>query len=426
MLNDLLIKFKFNSNNYEVKLKENQSSDRGSVVIGGKSYSLKGSDEAIGIVKHCLSQLSSASEDSLLQTGKELKARMWMEGAREISLSSTDKTRQVGLTFFGETDTLDIPAVINEIGDVFRQHYISPEIAEKCIDYLNAQLAYGVYDVITDIDAFSQAITADLRFITEDKHIQFYPNTDVEPENVKVDQYSVPDVMDRFAYKADSPIGWMGAPENKFPYEIMTGFLDQDHKIAYCDMRIFGTTKGDNPMNADAALRAQKITEAVQNIKGAESVIIDLRNNSGGDPSTVQLLCSLFIDEGLPLNTIVDRVQTVEEYHTLSREVLPFDQRMTEARVCVLISPQTASAAEEFANDIKALQRGMIVGEPSTGAANPGGLLTIGDGDKFILFMPNRAAYNPLQESNWEGLGVTPDHVVPANEAHEEALRLLK
>jgi C-terminal processing protease CtpA/Prc len=173
--------------------------------------------------------------------------------------------------------------------------------------------------------------------------------------------------------------------------------------------------------------RRAAIMDAVNNLDKAESVIIDLRNNGGGHPQAVQLLCSLFMKEGLPLNTIEWRKGEefeTQSFNTLSTDELPMEKRLTNPRVFVLIGPQTFSAAEEFTNNMKVHGRAIIVGEPSAGGANPGGPHRIGE--KLSLFIPEGHAINPIQEGNWEGVGIIPDQVVPAEEALEKTISLIK
>lgn len=439
MSEELQIHFYFGSQGYDVDLKQDTTHNINSVVIGGITYSLHGNHEGIEIVKRCFKNLPIDSKMNLGQVAKELKSRMWLEGAKNITLLSTQSTHKLGMSILGENEQIDIPAIINEVCDFFEKNYVFPEIAEKCTGYLKDQMKQGAYDGITDGDAFTEAVLADLRMIAEDKHIDFFINpaaSNKKPietplitnsSNPAIEQYTIPTVLSPFTYKAETDLGWMGGSANRFPYEIRTGYLDHDHKIGYIDFRIFGVTSAIDvePQRIDSLARQQAIIKAMQNINQAESIIVDLRNNGGGDPGTVQLLCSLFIEEGLPLNTIVHRSESPRDYTTLPHTTLSKEQRLTESKLFVLIGPKTFSAAEEFSNNIKVLNRGKIIGEPSGGGANPGAPILIGDGDKFILFIPTGKAVNPIQKGNWEGVGIIPDEFVPAEKALDQAILLI-
>ncbi len=404
------IHFSIADKQQQVQLIEGSGSH--SVAIGGRHYTLLGSAEAICFIKECL-----VPADSLEQAGKELKARMWLQGAKEVSVTTT---HAIGLTVLGKNEAIDKQAIIGEIATLFETSYVDETIGKQCAAYLKKQLAEGAYEGITDGDVFTQAITADLRHIAEDKHIVLYVSSEEAAPEQAVERYQSPELTHPFTFKG-SEEGLMGASPDEFPYEIRSGFIEE--KTGYIDLRLFGTTRTES---ADSRARRHAIIDAVHNIQGAETVIVDLRNNGGGDPATVQLLCSLFIEEGLPLNTIQYRGEPLQEFATLSHQELPLEQRLTAANLFVLIGPRTFSAAEEFTNNIKVLNRGRVVGEPSGGGANPGTTRQVGEGDKFVLFIPTGRAVNPIQGGNWEGVGIIPDQMAPAEEALEVALKLRK
>jgi C-terminal processing protease CtpA/Prc len=83
--------------------------------------------------------------------------------------------------------------------------------------------------------------------------------------------------------------------------------------------------------------------------------------------------------------------------------------------VYVLTSDRTFSGAEEFAYDLQTRKRATVVGATSGGGAHPGGPRRIDD--HFAVWVPAGRAVNPLTQTNWEGVGVAPDHAVPADDA---------
>lgn len=429
MSGDLQIRFYLGNQEHHVDFRKGGAN---AVVIGGVSYSLHGAVRGIEVVKKCFEQMPATSRGDLSQVGREIQARLWLRGATGISVALG--VHKIGMSILGQNEELDIPAILNEISEAFEKKYVFPEVAKKCSNYLQSQMRKGAYDGISDGDAFTEAVLADLQSIAEDKHIDFYvkpkeENRQIEPAPAAsfVEPYAMPIVLSSYDYKAQTDLGWMGGTADRFPYEIRTGFIDQDHKIGFIDLRIFGVTSATDrePEKSDSQTRRQAIIAAVQNIKKSSSVIVDLRNNGGGDPYTVQLLCSLFIEEGLPLNTIAYRGEKQKNFTTLPHAELPREQRLTNAKLFVLISSRTFSAAEEFSNNMKVLQRGTIIGEPSGGGANPSVPLLIGEDGKFILIVPRGEAINPILKGNWEGVGIIPDEFVPADEALAHALHLI-
>lgn len=164
---------------------------------------------------------------------------------------------------------------------------------------------------------------------------------------------------------------------------------------------------------------------AVMNFLGnTDAMIIDLRNNGGGSPSGVQLVCSYFFDEKpVHLNSIYFREgNRTRNFYTLEKVDAP---RFVNKPVYVLVSKRTGSGAEECAYNLQQLKRATIIGEPTWGGANPGGVVRLND--HFQCFIPVGRAINPYTKTNWEGKGVIPDVAAdPAtalNTAHQMAVQ---
>jgi hypothetical protein len=160
-------------------------------------------------------------------------------------------------------------------------------------------------------------------------------------------------------------------------------------------------------------------------IENTDAVIFDLRANGGGSPDMIDLLLTPFFGaRPVLLNRFYQRdgdrkvdFTTLADFKGASRPTTP---------IYVLISGRTGSAAEEFAYDVQAQKRGLIVGETSAGAANPGGQFDAGDG--FSVFISTGAAVNPVTGGNWERVGVKPDVPAPTADAltRAEAMALDK
>lgn len=168
---------------------------------------------------------------------------------------------------------------------------------------------------------------------------------------------------------------------------------------------------------------------AVMNfLSDTDAMIIDLRQNGGGHPEGVQMVCSYFFGEKpVHLNSLYFREgnQTVD-FYTLDKLDAP---RFLDKPVYVLVSKRTGSGAEECAYNLQQLKRATIIGEPTWGGANPGGVVRLND--HFSCFIPVGKAVNPYTKTNWEGKGVIPDLAVAPdkslNFAHQLAIQdLLK
>jgi hypothetical protein len=439
MFENLQIHFNLDGQNYDVGLKKTEGlGSQNKVMIGGIEYSIQGSSKEVEFIKDILMKISQDSTENLSQAGKELKVKLWLAGAKDINVSATEGTYKIGLRSLTDNAPINIHQTIEDLSLAMKEKYVFPDIAKMCSEFLHQQLQNGAYDVISDLESFAEALTADIRLISEDKHIYVFLNkplleTEKQPnisllEETEQKEADRPALVSKFEYKAPSNIGTMGA--NDLPYELRVGILAENATVGYMALNIFGVCKERNDsleMKEDVALRRQAYVDAVDKLKGVDTIIIDLRNNGGGDPSSVQLLCSLFIDEGLPLNRIEWRTKEgpkSEDFNTLSNAELPQEKRILDKKIYVLIGPKTFSAAEEFSNNMKVLERATFVGEPSGGAAHPGETFQISD--DLTVFIPTGRAVNPIQQGNWEGEGIIPDHMVPEGKAFDEVVSLIR
>jgi hypothetical protein len=168
-----------------------------------------------------------------------------------------------------------------------------------------------------------------------------------------------------------------------------------------------------------AADAGDTVAAAMGFVANADALIFDLRENGGGDPEMVQLICSYLFDSPVHLNDLYFRpANETRQFWTLP---VVQGKRFVDKPVYVLTSGRTFSAAEEFTYNLKTQKRATIVGETTGGGANPGGDQRIGE--HFTVFVPAGRAINPITKTNWEGTGVEPDLKV-AKEIALEAARV--
>jgi hypothetical protein len=184
--------------------------------------------------------------------------------------------------------------------------------------------------------------------------------------------------------------------------------------IGYIDLQSFAylsASKRDDPARAmaDAALHL---------LHDANAIIIDLRDNVGGSSDMAAYLVSAFMAPGSDVYDVIHwRNGTDSE-----RPVLPYPRPRVDVPLYLLISARTASAAEAAAYTLHAIGRAVIVGQTSAGAANVGGIFPVAE--SLGVFIPIGTPINPITRSNWEGRGVVPDVVVPAEAALPNAEQL--
>jgi hypothetical protein len=286
---------------------------------------------------------------------------------------------------------LAIENVITNLNDF----YVYPATAQKMADNLRDHETKGDYSAITDGEEFAARLSADLVGLSHDKHLRvfYYP------------------------YKLGSD------PAPPLSYDQLTEYrkdLARDcgfHKLEILPNNI-GYLKLDFFANPNAC--AKTAASAIYFLANTDAVIFDLRENTGGEPSMVAMMCTYLFDQPTLLNEFYDRKgNTTTEFWTL--RYVP-GIKLGNKPAYVLTSKQTFSGGEEFAYDLKNLKRATVVGETTAGGSHP--VAPHRAGDHFVVFVPSSLILNPVTRTDWEGTGVTPDVQVKAEDALDTAERL--
>ena len=302
--------------------------------------------------------------------------------------------------------------VVSELCEVVRQRYIFPEVGEKMISQLRAKELNGEYSEYTNSEEWAKCLTKDMIAVSKDKHIRIV--FAAPPARVVVDgdgdDHNVPpeffDVIKdhNFGFRAPSVEVIRGQKIGLLPIDGFVPSLPSEHPIHEKIRKAIG--------------------DIVSRIADADALLIDLRMNHGGDPSTVAFVLSYFLDDGpVHLNDFVDRNGTVKKsFSTLPAAELPNGTaRFGGSKpVYVLTSKDTVSGGEDMAYDLQALRRARaVVGTSHTtaGAANPvmerSTICEEGFGkDWWHVAIPDMQPVNAVTKGNWEGVGVKSDIVV--------------
>lgn len=286
-------------------------------------------------------------------------------------------------------------AVIEGALKALNENYVFPETAKKMDQAIHERQQRKEYDSITSAREFANTLTTHLREVSHDKHLRVIYASDPLPA-MDPNREPSPEERDR---------------ERAFMARMNYGFEKVERlpgNIGYLDLHGF-MPAGEMGDTAAAAMNFLANTEAL---------IIDLRQNGGGDPAAVALISSyLFGPEPVHLNDLYWRPGN-ETHQWWTLPYVP-GKRLAGKDVYVLTSSRTFSAAEEFTYNLKNLKRATIVGETTGGGAHPGGPRRIND--HFFVNVPSGRAINPYSKTNWEGTGVEPDVKVAADKALKTA-----
>lgn len=289
---------------------------------------------------------------------------------------------------------------VQELVKAMRDSYAYPDIAKKAEAAIDSHVKAHDYDSITEGKEFALRLTKDLNEVCHDAHLHLTYSDNPLPVRKERSQPSPDEIK----------------AQEEFTKYVNAGFTKverMDGNIGYISFRNF--------MSPEDAKRP--VRSAMEFLRDTDSLIIDIRQNGGGDPATVQLICSYFFGEQpVHLNDLVARDGKREEFWTLKKVDGP---RYLNKDIYILTSKRTGSAAEEFTYNLKNLKRATIIGEATWGGANPGGMYRLND--HFAVFVPHAHAENPITHSNWEGTGVLPDIPVDPKDglsvAYQMALR---
>lgn len=297
----------------------------------------------------------------------------------------------------GDLTELAKAALVEKAGALLKDLYVFPDVAEKCDARMRALTAKGIFKEVSGVAEFGAQMTEALQEISQDKHILVR----VRPSGGKADRAEPSHPLRERARSR-------GRARRK-----NYGFARVERlegNVGYLDLRYFASpTEG-----------FETATAAMAFLDNTDALIFDMRQNGGGNPGMVHLLCSYLFTERIHLNSFYYREgDRTEDFYTL--EGVPGRQR-PDVPVFVLTSASTFSGAEEFSYNLRSLKRATLVGETTRGGANPGNLFPLGA--QLEIFIPIGRAINPITGTNWEGTGVKPHVAVPSDEALGAALKL--
>jgi hypothetical protein len=160
--------------------------------------------------------------------------------------------------------------------------------------------------------------------------------------------------------------------------------------------------------------------------RDATTLIFDLRNHHGGGLDEQDAIFSYVYSEKTPLVRMAMAKDIYDEHGSPMKPgpTLAFaaegdkmvathsavpgeDTPLRKAKIYLLVSNRTASAAEHFALALKSTGRATLIGEATAGANHFGGGQDINE--HFAVWMPVGRTYDIKTGKDWEGAGIAPD-----------------
>ena len=282
---------------------------------------------------------------------------------------------------------------VDKIDLLLKENYVFPDQAELIANHLNKSLKEGKFKKYDLLDSFAHVLTKEIRVVNNDKHLgvwtAFAPAK--EHENLNNDYQSYLKIHTDIRKQAN------GFKEVKII----------DGNIGYLNINFF------------LAETTKTIDAYMYLLTNTDAIIIDLQDNGGGNPKTVNYLCSYFLESNLLTNTFYFR-QGNRKDQAITHEVN--GKKMIDVPLFIITGSKTFSGAEEFSYNMQSQKRATLVGKVTGGAANPGEVFKINP--DLEIFIPTGTGINPITKTNWEGTGVIPEIKISGESAYSKAVEL--
>lgn len=326
----------------------------------------------------------------------------------------------------------DYAAAIESLASKLEASYLDPAAGKQYAAMLRGKQA--AYAQITDPQSLARQLTDDLRAVHPDNHLRVVLGEGAGPMGPIKRRVRVggPEGGPRSSGGSGAP-GGSGGPGGARPPAIEDPKWIADG-VAYVRFNLF-----DGSPESLATLET-----FMKDHVDAKAIILDARTHRGGGLAEMDVMLPYLYGKptrlvGMDLaQSLVDArggppmagdsLRTVPAPKGVFRRehwVIPNGEtRLRDAKVFYLTSTRTGSAAEHLALALKRTQRGVLVGEHTGGANHFGGFEPLGAG--LAAFVPVGRTFDPDTNLDWEGDGIQPDVAVPADQALQKALELVK
>lgn len=290
--------------------------------------------------------------------------------------------------------------IISKTLDLIQRNYIYPERTNQINKYVLEKMKAGGYDSLTKLIPFLEVFERDIQQQSKDTHL----GMGLSPERVK-------------QIVADSKNENSGKKEEITP-EWLERMQFENFRLRKIE-RLEGNIGYFNFLNfTPLEPSKQTLIGAMNFLRYSSAIIIDLRDNGGGNSETMDFLLSYFLQDSVQLTEMRFRKDNkIVKKYTIQDESI---NKIPEGTpVYILVSNRTASAAEGFTYTLQQYKRATIIGEQTKGEGNPGQLFAITDA--LYIMIPTIEGINPVSKKSIDGVGVTPDIKVASSKALTKA-----
>ena len=302
--------------------------------------------------------------------------------------------------------------VVDSLGDPWSVYYVTTDESDSFVQSINQEYCgIGVTMqldanrcLITDVNKTGPAYEAGMHsgcYITavDGKSVEGLSLNEISEKVRGVEGTKVVVTVDENGTKKDFTVTRRKVRIATVNYEML------EDNIGYISLSSFGNSTVEEFRIARLTLLSQ----------GAESLILDIRDNGGGYVSTALTIADDLIDEGI-LSRFVHRGEDLIEY-----EAEP--DKTKKVPMVLLVNEYSASASEILAAALKDNGTAVLVGNTTYGKGVAQMIQDLDNNDAvklsiYYFVTPNGDDIN--------GVGITPDYIVPTSRySGEEAVSIL-
>ncbi|WP_299439962.1 S41 family peptidase [uncultured Aquimarina sp.] len=274
----------------------------------------------------------------------------------------------------------ELNTIVDSISTIVKRYYIEPAIAKQIVNRIHVKNKNGHYSGITNPQVLSDSLSEDLRAINGDLHMDMIYRS---PREISTN---------------DSPsiqVNKTGIWTNYGLNEIKV----LDGNIGYLKVKHFTRHQYLDSIKPI-------ITTAIESLKHADALIVDVRDNGGGFEEMVAYYISYFFDSKTPIHLSDYRCTLHNHTYGVSTDPNVLGTKLPDTKLYVLVNANTGSAAESFAYMLKHLDRATIIGETTAGAGNGASIHKIND--RFTVQVSSEETINAITKTSFEKTGVIP------------------
>ncbi|WPO93272.1 S41 family peptidase [Chryseobacterium sp. HR92] len=286
--------------------------------------------------------------------------------------------------------------VLTDITEKVKDYYIDKEAYKKADSLFRNELNKGAFNALNKKE-FAALLTQKLRTTIKDEHFFVKYLENYMPEK-------------QMSEKEKEKLNNEHNSLENFGFETVQRLPGN---IGYINFKGFAS-----PEASEKTLAA-----AMNFVANTHALVIDLRENGGGENGMVLLFCSYFFDKKTDLYTTYFRHNNKTVLNSTQPEVS--GQKYLHKKIYILTSKNTFSAGEAVAYFLQQYKLAEVIGEKTGGAANPVDHFIIQN--QYLLLVPAGKITSLASQKNWEHIGVIPNQEVKSEDALKAAhIKILK